>query len=143
MGKRKGEALELTLEPLQFIPIKKVLAKEQAPFIILSDYIIYLKDQHFSEVNDQLMPTYFEQILNGMVYELYFPELLKKHSREIIKNLGELPEFNDKMSDERKINIIRTVFNRLDDKNHPVRTNLFYMSSIPEIKIIEGKHENN
>lgn len=143
MGKRKGNMLELYFEPLQFIPIKKILPKEQTPFIVISDYIIYLKNQEFTDVNDQLMPTYFEQIINGMVYELYFPELLKKHNREIIKNLGELPELNDKISDERKINIIRTVFNRLDDKNHPVRTNLFYMSSIPEIKIIEGKHENN
>lgn len=87
------------------------------------------------------MPTYFEQIIDGMVYELYFPELIKKHKREIIQHLGELPEFTDKMSDEQKMKICKTVFNRLNEREHPVRVNLFYMNSIPEIRIIEGLEE--
>jgi hypothetical protein len=89
------------------------------------------------------MPTYFEQIIDGMVYELYFPELLKKHNRLIINHLGELPEFTDSMSNEQKMKICKKVFDRLNDKEHPVRVNLFYMNSIPEIAIIEGKNENN
>lgn len=143
MGKRKGEALELTLEPLQFIPIKKISLKEQKPFVLITDYVLFLKDNFFSNINDKLMPTYFEQIIDGMVYELYFPELIKKHKREIIQHLGELPEFTDKMSDEQKMKICKTVFNRLNEREHPVRVNLFYMSSIPEIAIVEGKNENN
>ena len=143
MGKRKGEALELTLEPLQFIPIKKIQTSEQIPFKRLIDYILFLKEVESQLKTDQLMPIYFEQIIDGMVYELYFPELLKKHNREIIKHLGELPEFTDGMSDEQKMKNCKKVFNRLNDKEHPVRVNLFYMNSIPEIAIIEGKNENN
>jgi adenine-specific DNA-methyltransferase len=109
----------------------------------ITDFIIYLKMENLSSPSDQLMPTYFEQIIDGMVYELYFPDLIKKHKREIIQHLGELPEFTDKMSDEQKMKICKTVFNRLNDREHPVRVNLFYMSSIPEIAIIEGKNENN
>jgi len=104
---------------------------------------LFLKSQDLVDVNGQLMPTYFEQVINGMVYELYFPELLKKHNREIIRHLGELPEFTDSMSDEQKMKICKKVFDRLNDKEHPVRINLFYMNSIPEIAIIEGKNENN
>ena len=89
------------------------------------------------------MPIYFEQIIDGMIYDLYFPELLKKHNREIIKHLGELPEFTEGMSDEEKMKICKKVFDRLNDKEHLVRINLFYMNSIPEIAIIEGKNENN
>ena len=143
MGKRKGEALELTLEPLQFIPIKKIPSKEQIPFIAITDYILFLKEKTFSDVTDQLMPTYFEQIIDGMVYEIYFPELITKHKREIIKHLGELPAFKDNMSEDKKLSICKTVFNRLNEREHTVRVNLFYMNSIPEIKIIEGKNENN
>lgn len=73
-----------------------------------------------------------------MVYELYFPELIKKHKREIIQHLGELPEFTDKMSDEQKMNICKTVFNRLNDREHPVRQNLQGMKKIPEVRMIEG-----
>lgn len=112
-------------------------------FAKITDFIIYLKMENLSSPSDQLMPTYFEQIIDGMMYELYFPELIRKHKREIIQHLGELPEFTDKLSDVQKMKICKTVFNRLNDREHPVRVNLFYMSSIPEIAIIEGKNENN
>ncbi len=143
MGKRKGEMLELYFEPLQFIPIKKASTSDQKAFIRITEYILFSKKQTYSDVSYQLMPTYFEQIVDGMVYDLYFPELLKKHNREIIKHLDELPEFTDGMSDEQKMKICKKVFDRLNDKEHPIRINLFYMNSIPEIAIIEGKNENN
>jgi hypothetical protein len=74
-----------------------------------------------------------------MVYELYFPDLLKKHKREIITHLGELPEYTDGMSDEQKMKICNNVFNRLNDKDHPVRINIDKMKEeISEIRIIEG-----
>ncbi|GET22995.1 Eco57I restriction-modification methylase domain-containing protein [Prolixibacter denitrificans] len=123
------------------LPIKNF--KEKNIFVRLVDYIIFLKSIKLKDIDSQLMPTYFEQIIDGMVYELYFPDLLKKHNREIIKHMGELPEFTDSMSDEQKMKICKKVFDRLNEKEHPVRINLFYMNSIPEIAIIEGKNENN
>ena len=119
------------------------ITTEQKCYSTIVDYILFLKTQELQSVSDQLMPTYFEQIIDGMVYELYFPELLKKHNREIIKHLGELPEFTESISNEQKMKICKKVFDRLNDKEHPVRVNLFYMNSIPEIAIIEGNNENN
>jgi type I restriction-modification system DNA methylase subunit len=139
MGKRKGEMLELYFEPLQFIPIKKITAVEQSFFIKIADFIIFLKQQEQVTDINKLFSIYFEQIIDGMVYELYFPETLKQHKRTIIEHLGELPAFTDTMSDTVKTEIVTTVFDRLNDKNHPVRVNLLNMNSIPEIKIIEGK----
>lgn len=139
MGKRKGEMLELYFEPLQFIPIKKIPLSEQSLFIKITDYILFSKKQSYSVMTNKLMSTYFEQIIDGMVYELYFPDLLKKHNREIIKHLGELPEFTDNMTDEQKTEICQKVFERLNDKEHPVRINLEKMQEeIKEIRIIEG-----
>ncbi len=123
------------------LPIKE--SKEKKSFVKFVDYILFLKTLILTDVKDKLIPTYFEQIIDGMVYELYFPELLKKHNREIIKHLGELPEFTDNMSDEPKMKICKKVFDRLNEKEHPVRINLFYMNSIPEIRIIEGKDNEN
>lgn len=122
------------------ISISNLSVRQLETFV---SYINFLKMQTLTNVTDQLMPTYFEQILDGMVYELYFPELLKKHNREIIRNLDELPEFTDKMSDDKKMGIVKTVFNCLNERDHPIRVNLFYMNSIPEIAIIEGKQENS
>ena len=135
-----GGRKRYTKQYVELLPIIKLDDEiKRKKFEIIVSYILFLKNQTFKEVTDQLMPVYFEQIINGMVYELYFPELIQKHKREIIQHLGELPELTDKMNDEKKIQIIRTGFERLNQKEHPVRVNLFYMDSIPEIRIIEGK----
>jgi len=109
----------------------------------LTQYVLYLRQEIFIDNELRLIYHYLEQIIDGIVYELYFPDLFKKHNREIIKHLGDLPEFTDNMSDEQKMNICKNVFERLNNKEHPVRINLFYINSIPEIAMIEGKNENN
>ena len=129
---------QFKINELKIFPIKEY--SNQKIFVSLVDYILLLKSEKKINI-DLLIPTYFEQIIDGMVYELYFPELLQQHNRTIIAHLGELPSFTDKMNDSQKLAIITTVFDRLNEKSHPVRVNLFYMNSIPEIKIIEGKKE--
>lgn len=142
-GSSYNQGVNFNTDMINNLPIPKIQDKVRGQFKSFSKYLIHLLEREIDDVKYQLMPTYFEQIIDGMVYELYFPELIKKHKREIIQHLGELPEFTDKMSDEQKMKICKTVFNRLNDREHPVRVNLFYMSSIPEIAIIEGKNENN
>jgi len=119
------------------IPIPKIPKQQQKPFVTLVDYILFLKSQELEDLTDKLIPVYFEQIIDGMVYELYFPDLLKKHNREIIKHLPELPEFTDNMQDAEKLEITKNIFNIVDNKEHPIRKNLFFMNSIEEIKTIE------
>ncbi len=136
-GKMQGNNFQIDKEPLLNIPIYKT--DNVQPFRHLVDYIIFLKSRKLENPSDQLISTYFEQVIDGMVYELYFPELLKKHNREIIKHLGELPELTDGMSDEQKMDICKKVFDRLYAKEHPVRVNLEKMKEeIKEIRIIEG-----
>lgn len=120
------------------IPIKKAPDYQRTKITMLVDYILWLKAQELHNLTDKLIPAYFEQIIDGLVYELYFPELLKKHEREISPHLGELPPLTEEMSEHDKMNVCRTVFSRLNDEAHPVRNHLFYLSSIPEIAIIEG-----
>ncbi|NCU40021.1 hypothetical protein EOL99_04000, partial [Candidatus Falkowbacteria bacterium] len=115
---------KILIENCKQFPLRNTISTTSIKvFECVVDYIILLKSQKLNNPSDQLMPTYFEQIIDGMVYELYFPELLKKHNREIIKHLGELPEFTDGMSDEQKMEICKKVFDRLNDKEHPVRIN--------------------
>ncbi|MDK2841469.1 MAG: adenine-specific DNA-methyltransferase [Anaerophaga sp.] len=135
--KMSGGYLNISPDIINNLPV----AKEEHSKSILSlpDYIIFLSKRSEVSEMDKLILTYFEQISDGIVYELYFPELLKKHNREIIQHLGELPEFTEGMNDEQKMNICKKVFDRLNDKEHPVRINLEKMKEeIPEIRIIEG-----
>ena len=134
-GKRKGEMLELYQKPLSEVPILK--SENQNLYVTFVNYILFIKSIESKNSKSKLIEAYFEQIINGMVYELYFPELLKEYDRTVIEHLGILPEFTETTTDFEKEEIINKVFTRLDDKDHPVRNNLFYMRNIDEIKTIE------
>lgn len=61
MGKRKGEALELYLEPLQFVPIKKISKEQQNVFVEIVNQI--LRDKKNKEV--------LKSELDKKIYRLY------------------------------------------------------------------------
>lgn len=138
-GSSYNQGVNFNTDMINNLPIPKIKEKVRGLFKSLSKYLIDLLETEIDDVKYQLMPTYFEQIIDGMVYELYFPELLKKHNSEIIQHLGELPELSEDMDDGQKMKICKKVFDRLNDKEHPVRINLEKMKEeIPEIRIIEG-----
>ncbi|HRS42188.1 MAG TPA: TaqI-like C-terminal specificity domain-containing protein, partial [Dysgonamonadaceae bacterium] len=129
---------QIDIETAEKLPIIVASKQYQIQVSHIVDYLHFINS--IESINfDTLIINFFEQIIDGMVYELYFPELLKKYDCEIIKHLGELPEFTEGMSDEDKMEICQKVFDRLNDATHPVRINLDRMKEeIPEIRIIEG-----
>jgi len=135
-GKLRGIGVDIGVEKLRTFPVAET-TKEYV-FDIIVDYILHLKSKITNDLQQKLKATYFEQIIDGMVYEIYFPELLQLHGRMIIEYLGDLPAFTSQTTDSEKDKIIDVVFKRLDDKKHSVRNNLFYMSNVEEIALIEN-----
>ena len=126
-------------EPLESIPIKNIDLGDQASFAILVDYILYLKSHPLSTTEEQLMPVYFEQVIDGMVYELYFEESLKANKVDVLAHLGDLPPLSNFDTDEAKMTMLKEVFNRLYDPRKEIRNRLTFMQNVKEIAIIEGK----
>ena len=130
---------------IERLPIPKIAADEQRPFIRLVDYIIYLKQKpctdgnNLSHARDYLMVKYFEQIIDGLIYELYLTDELHSAGKYFSKPLldEELPSIEDITDD--KMPTLRGIFERLFDKKHPVRKNLFFLDSLETVRIIEGK----
>jgi hypothetical protein len=87
------------------------------------------------------MSFYFEQLIDGMVYELYFENEIKQAGCNILKYLDDLPEIKDEMPDEEKMKIITKVFNKLYDAASPVRKNLEAMEEVEEVRIIKESLE--
>jgi len=82
--------------------------------------------------------TYFEQLIDRMVFELYFEDEIKKAGREVLKHLTNLTPVTADMTAAEKMEIITRTFNELYDKNHPVRRNLEGMNEIEEVRIVKG-----
>lgn len=131
-----GGAYTLKKATIEELPL--LISRNVKPFEIIVEYILFLKSQPSDK-----MSFYFEQLIDGMVYELYFENEIKQAGCDILKYLDNLPEINDenlsanrRMQDEEKMKIITRVFNKLYDKESPIRKNLEAMEQVEEVKII-------
>jgi hypothetical protein len=91
---------------------------------------------------DTLMLGYFEQILNALVYELYFPEDLHKKGLKIFELVekAKLPDI-ESLPEAQRLPTLREAFERLYDLKHPLRGALQSIRSLDVVRIIEGEHE--
>lgn len=73
LGKRKGDILELTFEPLQYIPIKKTDTQTQNKFISIVDKILAITqtEDYLQNKEKQDAVKEYEKQIDVMVYKLY------------------------------------------------------------------------
>lgn len=96
----------------------------------------YITHLYFSS-KQKLSLSFFEQLSNGLVYELYFFEEIKAAKKEILLHLDNLKPITDDMSNEAKLAIIQSEFDRLYHPNHPVRNHLETLDSVEVVRIIQ------
>ncbi|MBC7382026.1 MAG: Eco57I restriction-modification methylase domain-containing protein [Bacteroidia bacterium] len=101
---------------------------------LIVDYILSLKD-------DGLDSSFFERLIDAMVYELYLPEEIKAGGAEVLKYLSNLPELKEGPH-EKNLKTIEKVYKELSDPGHPISAALLKLLSIEEVNIIEGRKRN-
>lgn len=88
-GKRKGDMLELYQKPLSEIPI--IFSTEMKLFEYIIDLILYTKSKSTSSINDIVkndhITQFFEEVIDGCVFELYFEEHMKEKGINIIDDV--------------------------------------------------------
>lgn len=102
------------------------------PIEILTKYVLTLN----SEFGSNLIKSFIIELLDSLVFELYFTDKIKAANKEIFNNLGALKPITVDMSDEEKLAVIQSEFDRLYDPKHPVRNNLETLDSVEEVRII-------
>jgi adenine-specific DNA-methyltransferase len=93
-----------------------------------------------SAPRDSLMLGYFEQLLNGLVYELYFPDELHAqglHLFDLIAKI-ETPQW-EAIREPERLARLRQYFERIYDTNHPLRGALHTLRSLETVRTIEGE----
>jgi type I restriction-modification system DNA methylase subunit len=135
---------------IEQLPIPSGTDAQKSSIGVLVDYLLWLNRQpevtgkRAVNPRDPLMMGYFEQIINGLVYELFFPNDLhaaRLFPFQLIGKAG-LPKAED-IPISRRLNVLRETFERLYATNHPLRGCLFSIRSIEPIRVIEGENENH
>ena len=140
-----GDYLRARSRYIQEIPIPDLTSTQKSVIGKIVDYLIYLQGQpttsgkDLAHARDFIMLGYFERIIDGLVYESYLGEELHQGEKQFFKPLLDerLPHLEEIQGD--KMAALREIFERLYERTHPVRKNLFFLDSVKSIRIIEGK----
>ncbi len=140
-----GDYLRARSGYMQQIPIPDLTSAQKSLIGKIVDYIIYLQGQpttngvDLAHARDFIMLKYFERIIDGLVYESYLREDLHHGDKQFFKPLLDerLPQLEEMRGD--KMSVLQEIFERLYERTHPIRRNLFFLDSVKPIRVIEGK----
>jgi hypothetical protein len=128
-----GGRKRYTGQYVEKVPVPQISDEEEEPFNKIVDYILILKENEQNQ-EARLAYTYFESVLEAMVYELYFSETVKEAGHEIINHVSKLP-YVKKGKDA--LTQLLEIYKETSEKSHHIRNSSFYITSIPIVKEIE------
>ena len=144
-GKMQGANYQLDKEPLMQMPIVVPDRETQDMISNLVDYIVLLKSykEALSDlVSNDFIDDYFERIIDGCIYEIYFPLHMSERHINIIEFAKKLIiPISNCLSEEEKANIVLNTFFSIKKTDNEIRNRLdLYTISSPEIlkQIIEN-----
>jgi hypothetical protein len=105
-------------------PVPDIRPAEQSPFITLVDYLLYLNDKHsehiFSHTTNERIAAHVEDVLNMMVYELYFDRHMKEEGIDVLQFIKPKP-IDSFQTDTEKAEEIKKFYLWLQTPDNQVR----------------------
>ena len=127
-GKMQGANFQIDKEPLQQIPIVVPAANIQKLIATIVDYLIFIYSirENLSElVSNDTIASFFEKIIDGCVYELYFKEHMLEREINIIDSAFELIKpISQLTAKEDKSEVILNTFMTIKKTDNPIRNRL-------------------
>jgi len=128
----KDDFRQTTLAELREVPIPAIAINEQTPFANLAGYILHINtitDRKINEyVPNEHLILQFEEIIDAMVYELFFEEEFHKEGVEFIKFAATVfPAIESCKDDSDREQIIHQAYQDLRQKDNAIRNNLKLM----------------
>ena len=130
---------------------RKLLTPSVSEKVVINNlvsYILFLKEElkdipsHgvslADSAEDKLMLSYFGQIFDAVIMELYLPKELHAGDKYFMRHLisENLPNLEEMKTD--KMQELRMIFIKLFNKEHPVRINIYFLNSLGVVRRIQG-----
>jgi len=87
------------------LPIPQLDEKARRPYEILADYLTLINDPEipylFESISTEIVSRFFEDVLNMMVYQLYFEKHMKENEIDVLRfidfeDISQLETFEEK-----------------------------------------------
>lgn len=144
LGSEEGGFIRLFSIHVGKFPIPATTSSQQTILEHMVDCLLQITVRLEGASSDQttrdpLMLTYFEQILNGLVYELYFPEELHEADLRIFDLVGQVAlQDIESIPEAKRLTTLRPLFEALYDGTHPLKIALQKLQTLDTVRIIEG-----
>lgn len=113
---------------LSQIPLVVPNKNDEEKIITLVDYVLLLKANNGDS-------TFFERLLDVIMYEIYLPEITINNGVEILRYIGDLPT----VENAGDLKVIEKIQKELSDSNHQISVALLKSLTVDEFNIIEGR----
>lgn len=114
------------------LPIPQLNETQRKPFEILAEYLILLNDPStppiLEHASNEIISQNFEEVLNMMVYELYFEEHMKEKEIDVLQFVN-FPDISKMQTFEEKRDAIQKIYYWLKEKDNPVRNRILVSST--------------
>ncbi len=114
------------------LPIPQLSEEKRKPFEVLADYLILLNDPNTPSIlehaSNEMISQQFEEVLNMMVYELYFEEHMKEKEIDVLQFIN-FPDISKMETFEEKQAAIQKIYYWLKEKDNPIRNRILVSES--------------
>nr|MBP7433742.1 hypothetical protein [bacterium] len=118
-------------------PVPQISKEQQKPFETMVDFILFAKERGFDAEAD-----IFEQVVDNMVYDLYFADSMKNADCYITDRIIEMIEpFDENESDDSKTEYIKLLAQAFK-KDKTVQRCIIYSRIVKEVKTITGGNKD-
>ena len=135
---QRGLFPQFKINELEIFPIKITSQSQQNLFSILSDYLMYLynpsSEPILSNTSNSLIASHIEDVLNMMVYELYFAEHMKEVGIDVLQFINPKPIDNIN-NNNAKGEIIKNFYQWYQTPENPVRQRMLLVDTCSANKI--------
>lgn len=141
---KQNDYYEVQPEGLELFPIPEAKQDHRAAIESVVGLLLFLHEQPTVRTSianaprDPLIAQYFEQWLDAMVYQLFFPEDLRSAQLDFFDLFSESNLRSDSFSPENRLDKLRNEFEELYSPSHPLRGALFALQSLEVVRAIEG-----
>jgi len=117
---------------IERIPIPNITEENLLKFNVLLDFMVLLYDPNTSSIlehaSNEMISQQFEEVLNMMVYELYFDEHMKEKEIDVLQFIN-FPDISKMETFEEKRDVIQKIFYWLKEKDNPIRNRILVSES--------------
>jgi DNA-binding FadR family transcriptional regulator len=142
----RGGYIALTRQFIEQLPVPESNLAQRRTIEVIAGCIVWLHARSVARENlqettgDPLMAAFFEQWVNALVYELFFPQELHAadlHFFDLIQALTQPPL--ETLAESDRLPELQKLFKTTYASDHKLRQALYRLGSLDLVRTIEGK----